>query len=57
MTGARIPYGDDTVGDRVRAVRCTSIDGVDVVDAAADGVLFDDADTHDDVGELSVRPA
>lgn len=34
---------------RVLSVCCTGVDSVDVVDAAADGVLLDDSDTHRDV--------
>lgn len=48
MDRAGVAYVDDFVGDCVLAVCGTGINTMGVVDAAADGVLFDDADTHDE---------
>jgi hypothetical protein len=35
------------VFDRVKAYCCTRIDAVHMVDAATDGIYFDQSDTHD----------
>ena len=42
----------NAIGDGVLTVRSTRIDGVDVIDAAAHGVLLDDSQTHIEVGVI-----
>jgi hypothetical protein len=52
MSCASIAYSNDTVRDGVLTIQHASVHSVDVIDAAASGVFFNDAEAHVADGRL-----